>query len=233
MVVDAWETRAVGQDGVSATMSLYLAELFRLGGGDDFVSPSALADALDVSAPAASRMGRRLTALGLVDRAHYRGIRLTPAGRREGLRTIRYHRLAEAFLVRVMGYGWHEAHDLADALAEIADETFVERMDEKAGHPRRCPHGEPIPTADGRMPVIDDAPLGEIGEGETVVVSRVRTRDADRLQYLAKVGLIPEARLRVEARAPFGGALRIRVGDSEHVLGSELADTLYVSRAQA
>jgi DtxR family Mn-dependent transcriptional regulator len=214
-------------------MALYLAELFRLGGGEDFVPPSALADALDVSPPAASHMGRRLTRMGLVDRAHYRGIRLTDIGRREGLRTIRYHRLAEAFLVRVMGYGWHEAHDLADALAEIADETFVERMDDKAGHPRRCPHGEPIPTADGEMPNIDDGPLSDISEGETVIVSRVKTRDPDRLQYFARVGLVPEARFRLEARAPFGGAVRLRIGTEECVLGTELVDALYVTRAQA
>jgi DtxR family Mn-dependent transcriptional regulator len=211
-------------------MALYLAELFRLGGGDDFVSPSLLAEALDVSPPAASRMGRRMTQMGLVERAHYRGLRLTDVGRREGLRTIRYHRLAEAFLVRVMGYGWHEAHDLADALAEIADEALVERMDEKAGHPGRCPHGEPIPTADGVMPVIDDMPLAEASEGETVLISRVRTRDSERLQYLARVGLVPEARVRVEARATFGGAFRVRIGSDECVLGSELADALYVTR---
>jgi DtxR family Mn-dependent transcriptional regulator len=192
-----------------------------------------LAEALEVSPPAASRMGRRMTQMGLVERAHYRGLRLTPLGRREGLRTIRYHRLAEAFLVRVMGYGWDEAHDLADALAEIADETFVDRMDEKAGHPRRCPHGEPIPTADGEMPIVNDMPLAEVSEGETVQVSRVRTRDSDRLQYLARVGLVPEARVRVEARATFGGAFRLRVGRDECVLGSELAEALYVTRVDA
>lgn len=213
-------------------MALYLAELFRLGGGEAFVSPSLLARTLDVSTPAASRMGRRLTLMGLVDRAHYRGIRLTETGRREALRTIRYHRLAEAFLVGVMGYGWHEAHDLSDALAEIADELFVERMDDLAGHPRRCPHGEPIPTPEGEMPIIEDMPLSEIAEGETVVVSRVRTRDSDRLLYLGKVGLVPEAKVRIEARASFGGAFLLRIGRIECVLGSDLAEALHVTRAE-
>jgi len=213
-------------------MALYLAELFRLGGGAEFVSPSVLAESLNVSPPAASRMGRRLTRMGLVDRVHYRGIRLTEVGRREGLRTIRYHRLAEAFLVNVMGYGWHEAHEMADALAEIADDVFVERMDEKAGHPRRCPHGEPIPTPQGEMPIIEDMPLAEVSEGETVIISRVRTRDSDRLQYLAGVGLVPEAKVRIEARASFGGAFLLRIGRDECVLGSELADALYVIRSE-
>jgi DtxR family Mn-dependent transcriptional regulator len=106
-------------------------------------------------------------------------------------------------------------------------------MDDKAGHPRRCPHGEPIPTADGEMPNIDDGPLSDISEGETVIVSRVKTRDPDRLQYFARVGLVPEARLRLEARAPFGGAVRLRIGTEECVLGTELVDALYVTRAQA
>ena len=131
-----------------------------------------------------------------------------------------------------MGDGWHEAHDLADALVEIAEETLVERMDKKAGHPRRCPHGEPIPTADGVMPVTDDMPLGEVPEGETVFISRVKTRDSDRLQYFAKVGLVPEAQIRIEARAPFGGAVRLRVGLDECVLGTELADSIFVTRVE-
>ncbi len=209
-------------------MGLYLAELYRLGGGRDFVPPSALAEVLEVSPAAVARMVARLDALRLVERRRYRGVRLTEQGRREALRVIRYHRLAEAFLVRVLDYGWHEAHDIADALAEIADERLVARMDEKAGHPRRCPHGEPIPTPDGQMPEIHDLPLTDLQVGQSGVISRVRTRDKARLKYLAEVGLLPETPFRVEGRAPFGGPLRLRLPQGECVIGEELARVIFV-----
>lgn len=217
---------------LTGAMGLYLAELYRLGGEKGFVAPSALADALEVSPAAVARMVGRLDALGLVERRRYRGVRLTEEGRREALRVIRYHRLAEAFLVRVLDYGWHEAHDIADALAEIADETLVARMDEKAGHPRRCPHGEPIPTPDGQMPQIHDLPLADLEVGQAGIISRVRTRDEARLKYLAEVGLVPETPFRVEGRAPFGGPLRLRLPRGECVIGEELARVIYVEPAK-
>ncbi|MEX2030135.1 MAG: metal-dependent transcriptional regulator [Anaerolineales bacterium] len=206
----------------------YLAELFRLGGEARDVSTSELADALGVSAPAVVKMMARLEAAGLVRRRPYRGSRLTTLGRREGILGLRSHRLSEAFLVRVMGYGWHEAHDLADAIAEIADEAFVNRMEEKAGFPRRCPHGEPIPDREGQMPTLNDRPLVEAEAGAEVAISRVRTRDPDKLQYLERLGLLPEARIRIAAKAPFAGPVRVVVQGSEQVLGSELARAVFV-----
>lgn len=204
-------------------MSHYLGELHRLGGEGQVVSPSRLAEVMDVSVPAAARMIERLDEAGLVERVPYKGVRLTGQGVREALREIRYHRLSEAFLVRVMGYGWHEAHDMADALAEVADEEFAARMDRTAGHPTRCPHGEPIPSADGVMPQIDDTPLTELPIGFKGVVSRVKAREDDKLIYFAEVGLVPEQPIEILNRGPFGGPVRLRIDRREEVLGAELA----------
>ena len=209
--------------------SAYLAELFRLGGEARHVSTSELAEALEVSPPAVVKMATRLESAGLVSRIRYRGMRLTQTGRKEGVRGLRSHRLAEAFLVRVMGYGWHEAHDLADALAEIGDEGFVDRMEERSGFPRRCPHGEPIPDRDGNLPPLHDRPLFEATEGSWVEISRVKTRDPEKLQYLERLGLLPGTRIRVAGKAPFAGPIRIEVAREERVLGSELARTLHVA----
>ena len=73
--------------------------------------------------------------------------------------SIRRHRLVERFLVDVMGFGWHEVHDDADDLGAVVSDELVSRIEVMAGHPRRCPHGEPIPTADGVMPNVKDHPL--------------------------------------------------------------------------
>ena len=214
-------------------MANYLGELFRLGGEERDVPAGEWAEAMGVSIPAASRMAGRMARMGLVERHAYRGARLTPVGRREGLRAVRAHRLAEAFLVRVLGYGWHEAHDTADRLGEIADEELVRRMDAAAGHPTRCPHGEPIPDAEGSLVVPDDQPLTDLEVGEHAVVSRVRVRDSDRLVYLAEMGLMPEASLRVAGRAPFSGPVRIEIGRGECVIGFDLAQRIWVERTDS
>lgn len=213
---------------ITSAQAAYLGELLRLGGATEYVAPGAWAEAMSVSPAAASRMARRLERSGLIERTAYRGVRLTERGRREGARAVRAHRMAEAFLVRVLGYGWHEAHDTADRLGEIADETLVSRMEVRAGHPRRCPHGEPIPAADGTIETLGDQPLSQASVGARGRISRVRVRDAERLVYLAETGAIPDARFTVEGRGPFGGPVRLRLPAGEVFLSGELAGKIWV-----
>jgi DtxR family Mn-dependent transcriptional regulator len=214
--------------GITASQAAYLGELFRLGGETDFVHPGSWADTLHVSPAAVSRMSRRLEKAGFIERRRYRGVRLTARGRREGVRAVRAHRLAEAYLVRVLGYGWHEAHDTADRLGEIADETLVARMEAHAGYPRRCPHGEPIPSADGKVDVLQDVPLPTLEQGATGRISRVRVRDAERLQYLEANGVLPGQAFTLAGRAPFDGPVRLRLSGGEATLGQELASVIWV-----
>lgn len=211
-------------------MSHYLGEIYRLGGLDQDVSTSDLAEVMLVTPAAVTRMVSRLEESGYVEREPYRGVRLTGSGELEALKEIRRHRLAEAFLVTVMGYGWHEAHDMADALAEVADEFFVERMDAVAGYPKTCPHGEPIPTADGRMPQVNDEALSHFEVEEPGVISRVKVRDEARLEYLAQVGVTPGVSFTVEGKSPFEGPIRLRIGQREQVLGAELAGKIRARR---
>jgi DtxR family Mn-dependent transcriptional regulator len=130
--------------------------------------------------------------------------------------------------VRVLNYGWHEAHDTADRLGEIADPVLVERMERHAGYPRRCPHGEPIPAADGTIEVPDDRPLSDVPVGAKGRISRVKARDAERLQYLAARGVLPETPFEVVGRAQFDGTVRVALSAGECVLGLELARLVWV-----
>lgn len=216
---------------ISAGMAHYLGTLYRLGGQERHVPPTAVAREIEVSPPAVARMYSRLEQRKLVERRPYRGAKLTAAGTRAALREIRAHRLSEAFLVSVMGYGWHEAHELADRLAEIGDPLFVDRMEEKAGYPTRCPHGEPIPNRELVMPDLNDHPLTQLDVHQRGRISRVRIRDADKLQYLAEEGLLPGAEFRVAARAPFDGPIRLEIQGRESVLGAEIGEKLYVEIA--
>ena len=135
---------------LSNTMQEYLAEAWRLAhyqDGDPNVSGVALAEVLHVSAPAVTRMVKRLKTSGYLEHEPYRGIALTAAGERVALQHIRRHRLVEVFLVDVMALGWHEVHDAADDLGAVVSDTVLERMDDIAGHPRRCHMESPFRRA--------------------------------------------------------------------------------------
>ena len=213
------------------SMQEYLAEAYRIAcyqPQDRFVSTSALADELGVSAPAVTRMVHRLKQAGYLEHQPYRGIKLTPAGEREALANIRRHRLVECFLVKIMGFGWHEVHDDADDLGMVASELLVDKIDAMSGYPKRCPHGEPIPSKSGRMPRVIDYPLAEVAVGQDYVISRVHTHDEQKLRYFSELSLAPGNSFRLVMRAPFKGPLQLRVGGRTHFLGHELAGDLRV-----
>ena len=213
---------------ISPMQREYLGEIYRLERSPEGVTTSALAERLEVSSSAVARMLRRLDQLGFLTHIPYQGVKLSAAGEHEALRSIRRHRLLEVFLVKVMGFGWDEVHEESHGLQLTISDAFEDRMDALAGHPTHCPHGDPIPTKEGRMAATHDAPLLELAVDAGAVLRRVKTDDGDKLRYLAELGLVPGVPLRVLGRAPFNGPLRIRANGDEHVIGTELARSLRV-----
>jgi DtxR family transcriptional regulator, Mn-dependent transcriptional regulator len=234
------EQNSWGQSmSASAAMQEYLAEAYRLAyyqENDPYISTSALAEVMHVSAPAVTRMVQRLREAGYLEHEPYKGILLTQRGEIEAISTIRRHRLVEVFLVDVMGFGWHEVHDAADSLGESVTDRIVTRMDEMANFPRRCPHGEPIPTANGEMPRVRDFALSDAAPERDYIISRVNSHDADKLNYLGQLGLKPGTAFTLVSRAPFNGPLQLRISgqssDVPQVIGHELAGVLRVCAPQ-
>lgn len=210
------------------TVWFYLAEIYRLQEMSEWVSLSMLAEGMDVSLQAASRMIKQMTENGHIVYEPYRGARLTEEGERIALMVIRRHRILEVYLVKVMGFGWDEVHDMVEPMERTAPEELIDRMDAMAGNPRRCPHGEPIPDKNGAMPEVRDEPLAGWPTASPAKVSRVKTHDPERLRYLASVNLMPGMPVTVTARSPFNGPVHLKCGDGSIVLGHELAQQLYV-----
>lgn len=214
---------------LSAVMREYLAEIYRLQEDSPTVSTTSLADRLDVSPPAVPRMLKRLKSAGLVKHVPYQGVELTELGREQALREIRRHRILEVFLVDVMGFSWDEAHEHAHEMGLGLNDALTQRMAEMTEFPTRCPHGEPIPGEDGRLPQLNDVCIINLNVGYKGIVSRVRTNVPEKLRYFASLGLVPDAEFEIVGRAPFNGPMRLRLGRDEVVLGVELTLSLWVT----
>ncbi|HFQ93732.1 MAG TPA: metal-dependent transcriptional regulator, partial [Anaerolineae bacterium] len=213
----------------SAAMREYLAEIYRLQEDSPMVSTTSLAERLNVSAPAIPRMLKRLRNAGYVKHIPYQGFELTELGRQEALRELRRHRIMEVFLVDVMGFTWDETHELAEDLSKGINDVITERMAEMTNQPTRCPHGEPIPDPEGKLPELADTCIINLTVGHKGTVSRVRTNEPERLKYFAELGLVPGAEFEIVGRAPFNGPMRLRVGRDDVVLGVELTKSLWVT----
>jgi DtxR family transcriptional regulator, Mn-dependent transcriptional regulator len=213
---------------VSPAMRRYAAEIYRLQQDHDQVSLSLLSSHVEASTQAISTMVKRLNKNGYLVHEPYRGVRLTPAGEKIAMPSLRRHRLTEVFLVKVMKYDWASAHELSDVFEHGVNDEIEDRMDELAGHPTRCPHGEPIPSKDGKMPVVRDVPLVEVPSGSDCVVSRVRTHDMEQLHYIGELGLVPGTPFHLLSCAPFKGPLRLQMTPHDHIIGYELSQSIWV-----
>jgi DtxR family Mn-dependent transcriptional regulator len=212
-------------------MEIYAAEIYRLQEKHEYVPLSVLADRVEVSLQAASGMLNRLVRARLVVHQPYKGVRLTEAGQHIGLMAIRRHRIIEVYLTKVMGFGWDEAHELTDQMHHGVNQALEDRMDELAGRPTRCPHGEPIPSRDGVMPVLRDASLVSAAPDSRVTISRVRANEPEKLRYFADLNLRPGTTIHLVSCSPFNGPLKVVVDGEEHVLGYDLASALWVEPA--
>jgi DtxR family transcriptional regulator, Mn-dependent transcriptional regulator len=211
----------------------YLKAIYELHEEEGRVTTSALARRMDVSAPSATSMIKKLADLGLARHEPYQGVALEPAGERIALEMIRHHRLVERFLSEVLGVPWDEVHEEAERWEHVLSEEVEDRIDEVLGFPTNDPHGSPIPGRDGSIVRPDTVPLAELEAGQTGRIAEVSDRDGEVLRYLARVGLVLEAEVRVERVEPFEGPLTLRIGDRRQVLARELALELLVTEVRA
>lgn len=134
--------------GVTAPVEDYLKVILERESANDgaVVGTNEIAEALGFAPPSVSGMIRRLADLELIEYERYRGVRLTRAGRRAALRTIRRHRVIEAYLTIALGYADDEVHDEAERIEHAASDHLIDRMAAAIGDPTVDPHGAPIPT---------------------------------------------------------------------------------------
>ncbi len=213
---------------LSRAMEDYLKAVHRLAAAGGKVSTSRLAQYLNCSPASVTNMVQKLSDLKLLSYRPYQGVRLTEAGSKVALEVIRHHRLIELYLLEVLGYSWDKVHAEADRLEHVISEEFEQKIDEALGFPTTDPHGDPIPTRDGRIEDKGGHSLWEAGTGQRVTVRRVSDRNPDVLRYCASLGIYPEVGLDVLERAPFNGPIRVLVTDKEHNLSEELARQIFV-----
>ena len=172
---------------------------------------------------------RSLSESGLAVYEPYNGVHLTPAGEKLAARVIRRHRLIELFLVQVMGMKWDEVHEDAEQLEHVVSDRLIERIDEMLEHPSSDPHGDPIPTADGRLTRRALETLLTCPLNTPVTVARVTDQDAAFLRFLESNRLKPGETIEVEARDQLSDSVRLKGKDEARMtIGARAASKLLV-----
>ena len=193
------------------------------------VSSQDIAQRVGVSPPAVSKMLRKLQALKLVRLSPKTGIHLTPFGKTTALTTIRRHRLIELYLVRELGYSWDEVHDEAERLEHHISPLFERRIAERLGHPEFDPHGDPIPTSEGVMPVVEERQLALFEPPATLIITRLLDRDPELLRYAARLKLVLGMKIELLGREPFGGPFIVLRAGEKLLVAPEAAEQIFAA----
>ncbi len=182
-----------------------------------------LAGSLESTRGTAVRLIERLTERGLA-RAEHGSLALTPQGQSYALRMVRLHRLWERFLADRTGVAPAEWHEQAERQEHTLTEEQAQALSARMGHPRFDPHGDPIPTATGELPVRNGQPLSALPEGSAVVITHLEDEPREAFEQLLDRGLTPGTQLRLVAVSPT--LVRFRLDGREHTLPSVVADQI-------
>lgn len=219
---------------LSESIENYLKAIYELQQRKGRVSTSALADKLKISPASVSGMIKKLTESSprLIDYQPRKGVALTEAGMRAALRIIRRHRLLETYLQLKLGYSWDEVHGEACKLEHVISDQFEDRIDAALGYPKFDPHGDPIPTREGRVPRLDLVALSELEPDLPARIIRVRHYRDEVLKYLGDEGIAPNTLIKVVEKAPFEGPITVERLDAKNrpslALDRTIANDIFV-----
>lgn len=197
------------------------------------VSTSRLADEMGVANASVTNMLKRLSDMKMVKYESYYGSRLTEAGQKIALEIIRHHRLLELYLKEILGYSWDEVHDEAEKLEHHISEQFEDKIAELLNHPTEDPHGDPIPTKDGKMPNVKLKVLHSVPFETPYIIRRVKNQSPELLRYLEKQGLIPGVKVEVLQKEPFDGPVKLKVENQTVTIANNIAEDIFVVEPDA
>ncbi len=219
---------------VSPNVEMYLKSVVRLYDGQEPVSTSAIAQELAISPASVSAMLKKLDADGYVTHEGRHGVMPTPKGARIGAVTLRRQRLAERLLVDCLGISWEVAGIEACRLEHAISPAVEDHLAKFLNHPETCPHGHPIPHADGTQWRHDGAiELIDCAPNIQATVLEVKHDIPELLRFLGSIGLKPGAQLSVKRREPAAGLLTIDLDGHEHTISAQLAGDILVRHSAA
>lgn len=216
----------------SESVEMYLKSVAELGGEHNPVPIGRIAERLGVSPVSVNEMMKRLGEQDLIHHQPYKGIVLTMDGRILANSVIRRQRLWECFLVDHLNLDWAKVHDLACDLEHATATEVTEALADYLDHPKKCPHGNPIPNPAGEVKAAKNKPLNNLALGRPARIKAIVPASGEVMAYLAEREMRPGQFVKVLEAAPLQGPLTLEVGEAPYakmtVLGLNLAELVLV-----
>src|SRR5680860_67918 len=207
----------------------YLKAIYHLGKGTDaMISTNAIAEQMRTKPSSVTDMIKKLSDKDLVRYRRYKGVSLTDSGKNSALSIIRKHRLWEVFLVEKLDFAWNEVHEIAEQLEHIKSEQLIDKLDQHLGFPKVDPHGDPIPSKDGKFKKLVKKLLSEVVVGTTGVCIGVKDSSVAFLNFLDKNHIALGDKIEVLDKEEFDGSLHINIKNRRIHISNQIAGNLYI-----
>jgi len=197
----------------------YLKAIFKLSNGETkTVSTNAISDEMETRAASVTDMIRRLAEKGYVAYEKYRGVKLNPSGMQTAVKVLRKHRLWESFLVDKLQFSWDEVHPIAEQLEHIKSDELIDKLDAFLDYPKFDPHGDPIPSADGKYTLRNQILLSQCEKEFTGTVVGVKEHSKAFLQYLDTIKISLGTKIQIIEKLDYDQSVKAIIDDTTEIL---------------
>jgi len=213
---------------ITETVEEYLECIYRLQEKEKVARTSSIIRSLKVAPGTVTNTIERLEREGFVKHVSYRGVMLTDKGRMIALQVVRRHRLSERLLTDILKMNWTSVHEDACRLEHSLSENVVDHLERTLNYPKTCPHGNPIPTKQGRILEEKTLPLLSLTIGKQGIIAKLVEEDASTLAYFWNLGIVPGTVVEVLEKPRQDELVKIRIGKDRHAVSHRLASIVHI-----
>ena len=194
--------------------------------GGRFASPESLAGTLNLSRVKVTQLITDMESQGLLE-THGSQVHLTPEGERWAMHIVRAHRLWERYLVDEARMPLNRIHGEAHKREHSMTEAQLNEMEAALGHPTRDPHGDPIPSREGKMPTVEVMPLTDWQDTGPARIVHIEDEPAIAFDQILATGLRLGQTVRILERTP--QRIVLSDGENEYRLAPTIAANVGVA----
>jgi DtxR family Mn-dependent transcriptional regulator len=207
----------------------YLSIIFKNLDVNGEIKPNLIADKLSISNAAVTDMLKKLSKDGYILYKKYKGIKLSLNGENYARNIVRRHRIWEVYLYQVIGMSWDKVHDEANRLEHSSSDDLINRLEIILNYPEYDPHGDPIPSREGKMPKVKkQKPLSDLLEGESGKVIRVNDYNDKFLGYITELGIKLKENIIVKQKRTFDKSMLVVIKGKSWNISNNLAQNVFV-----
>jgi len=211
------------------TIENYLKTIYNLSSNNtQVVSNQKLAGKLALKPATVTEGLKKLHELKYVVYEKSYGTRLTANGSKLALSIIRRHRIWETYLVKILGFGWDEVHEIAEELEHVQNDKLINKLAAILGDPIYDPHGDPIPDVKGKIQKSNFIKLSEAKSKTEYKVMGVTDHSTSFLKYLEKNLLIIGANILIKNIESFDQSIALVCHKRQITISAKAANSIIV-----